>query len=344
MEKNIIMILGNGFSIDLISKLNKRDKIDLTNLFRNGDKVPWPGNGEPGFLSHRHCPELWKLGARPNSCDEDAAKLVEDIITCSNVSATTEKPSTNQVSSNVYIRAYHELVSYLKYLFIFYNQQVTDDDLKNLLEKSWGWAKLFKNMNDNTDIKSVTIITYNYDIFLERILKLLKIDFQMKGFDEEKKKFGIIKPHGSISFRTSDTSDKDNFSINYNRDASSGKIDTLTVDDTLNLDIISNINTMIPPAGEAKRYEHGWSAALRNIVLEQIKNCSDDDDFLIGGMSYCGVDRQELDEIFVGMNSKVDVKIINPDANSTLGAVISSIFEKYIHYTSSDVLGGLYET
>lgn len=39
IEKDIMIILGNGISIDLVNKLEMVDKINLSNLFSNGDKV-----------------------------------------------------------------------------------------------------------------------------------------------------------------------------------------------------------------------------------------------------------------------------------------------------------------
>lgn len=169
-----MLILGNGFSIDLISTLGKNALVDLSNLFRNGDRVPWPANDVPGFLSQKHCPELWKLGVRPNSNKETSAKIIEDIITCANVSAMFEEVTTNDKSSNIYIGAYYELVAYLKYLFIHYNASIDDEIIKDIT-KSWGWSKLFKNLKQNKKIENVIIITYNYDIFLERVLRLMGI-------------------------------------------------------------------------------------------------------------------------------------------------------------------------
>lgn len=186
IKKDIFIVFGNGFSIDLIKHIRKETDINLSNLFRNGDKVPWPANDEPGFLSQYHCPELWKLGARPNIEQEKAVKLIEDIITCANVSASSEHPSINSESTNVYIRAYHELVMYLKYLFIYYNNEISDDDLKRAIETDWGWSLLFKNLNDNPDVQSVTIVTYNYDILLERVLELMHIKYQMVEFESVK--------------------------------------------------------------------------------------------------------------------------------------------------------------
>lgn len=38
--KNLILILGNGFSMDLLSHLeNEKPNIDLSNLFSKGDTV-----------------------------------------------------------------------------------------------------------------------------------------------------------------------------------------------------------------------------------------------------------------------------------------------------------------
>ena len=110
INKEILIVLGNGFSIDFIKSIDKKG-IDLSNLFANGDNVSWPANDEPGFLSKYRCPALWQLGARANVDALESIKLIEDIITCANVSASAENPSINIESNNVYIRAYHELVS-----------------------------------------------------------------------------------------------------------------------------------------------------------------------------------------------------------------------------------------
>ena len=48
--------------------------------------------------------------------------------------------------------------------------------------------------------KRVYIITYNYDVFLERILKFANINFDIYGFSNNGAEVIIFKPHGSISF------------------------------------------------------------------------------------------------------------------------------------------------
>jgi len=339
--KTVLLFLGNGVSIDLINLLGKTKTINLSNLFENGDRVPWPANNEPGFLSQMHCPELWKLGARPNIGRDGANKLISDIITCANVSLISRRPILDTESKNIYIRAYHELVSYLKYLFIFYNQEIQNDDLVKIIPE-WGWSKLFNHLSRSTEISDVYIITYNYDIFLERILKCQGIPYQIIGFNGNQEKFKILKPHGSISFRSTRTNAKTNFLIKYNRDSLGGDIESLVVDEDLNYDLISNINAMIPPAGEAVRFPSAWSTVLRKEADHIIKQIQPGDDVFFGGLSYGSVDRKEIDSLIVELDRDINITIVNPDVDNTFGAVVSSLFEHYIHYSKSDILGGMY--
>ncbi len=343
MEKDVLIVLGNGFSIDFVNFIQKNEIINLTNLFCNGDKVLWPADNYPGFLSKYRCPALWELGARPNSDAVQSGKIIEDIITCANVSASSEHPAINSENTNVYIRAYHELVIYLKYLFIYYNRLISDKDFDKVIVEKWGWAEMIKNLSQSSEVHSVTIITYNYDIILERLLTRMKIDFQMTGFDIENQKFSIIKPHGSIGFRSRKVYDKESFSIKYNRDSLGGSLEDLVFDLNAGYEKISNINTMIPPAGESGRYKLFWSKILKEKAVEAAYKLQEDDDVIYGGISYCNVDRAEIDEQIICLNSDVNFRIINPDAQNTFCAVISSLFKQYIHYTQSEVLGGLYK-
>lgn len=341
IEKDVLIILGNGISIDLVKRLGKDDKIDLSNLFAHGDKVLWPGNNEPGFLSQQWCPALWELGARPGINKDRACKIIDDIITCANVSASSEHPAIDAESSNIYIKAYHELVLFLRYLFIYYNNEIKEEDIQEIINSKWGWSELFNNLNNNPRIRNVTIITYNYDILLERVLRMQHIPYQMIGFENNEYKFKILKPHGSISFRTEKLNNKQTFGIKYNRDSIGGELKDLIIDEDIHFDKISKLNAMIPPSGESDRYKKSWSSVLRENSRECAKKLMDDDEVIFGGISYCSVDRREIDGIITSLNVNSNVKIVNPDSENTLGAVISSVFKNYIHYTKSEMLGGL---
>lgn len=73
-------------------------------------------------------------------------------------------------------------MSYLRLLFIYYNNLVNDEKIKGYLTKEISLInyidKLFKAG------EKVRIITYNYDIFLERMLKAKKIKFKIAAFDK----------------------------------------------------------------------------------------------------------------------------------------------------------------
>ena len=157
--------------MDLLAHLEKeKPNIDLSNLFSKGDTVLWPdGNQERGFLSYKHCPSLWNLGARPNMDKQAANDLIEDIITCANMISSANTPPQED---NIYLAAYYELVAYLKHLFIQYNEQVSDRDLLADTITDWGWLKLIQSACSSDKYEKIIIITYNYDIFLERLLHL----------------------------------------------------------------------------------------------------------------------------------------------------------------------------
>lgn len=99
---------------------------------------------------------------------------------------------------------------------------------------------------------------------------------------------------------------------------------------------------MIPPSGESDRYKMSWSNILREKSIEYAKQLMEDDEVIFGGISYCNVDRREIDGIITALNVNTNIKVVNPDCDNTLGAVISSVFNNYIHYTKSEMLGGLF--
>jgi len=68
------------------------------------------------------------------------------------------------------------------------------DDISN-----WSWAKFLLQLNSDSNIEEVTVVSYNYDIWLERVLLKLGIDFQVPLLSSSGAKFQLFKPHGSIS-------------------------------------------------------------------------------------------------------------------------------------------------
>lgn len=328
--KNVYIILGNGFTLDFLKTIGKNESIDARNLFRNGETVPWPGNNKSGFLSYKYSPNLWNLGARPNSDSGQTIELIEDIITCANI---LQKNNRNE--SNIYIKAYKELASYLYALFVHYDKQI---NVPNLDLANWGWNSYLNKLNTDTDISNVHIITYNYDIWLERVLQKLNIGFDLVGFDSSAKKFQVYKPHGSISFVHNVRKVVDDFKIDYDADTNDGNISEFTIKYN-GLDALNKINAIIPPAGDSSRLDFKWASVIREKAIEFAKSLSRHDEVVFCGMSYWHVDRLEVDSILTNISSDIsNVKVINPSPPRVLNAVMTTLFKNVIFYNNSNSL------
>ncbi|MGM3173299.1 hypothetical protein [Dickeya lacustris] len=339
--KKIGIVFGNGVTIDLIKNLNKDSDIEPTDLFRFGDVVKWPATDEPGFLSPRFCPNLWRLGARPGLNRKESYKIIEELITVINLYATLPKKTvmtkTQKQNSQVfstYIHAYHELVSYLRELFINYNSKVSDVELKNV---DWGWKDYLLRLDKNDDIEKVDIITYNYDIFLERVLDILNIKFSIPGIKQNGGKFNIYKPHGSIGFLHKKNLPKGDYNIPSSYSINNGSLADI-YNDYINLTLYMPAIPLIPPAGEADRFGQYWAKEIRDMLIEEVSSFNDRDEFIICGLSYWHVDRSEIDEIIRNINCDVKMRMINPGNVEGLSSVLSMVFDNYIHHSSSKIL------
>lgn len=338
-NKKVFIAIGNGFTIDFLNFISKTttdiwSKIDVSNLFSHGSSLKWPSNNHPGFLSKKYTPNLWELGARPYLSKNETIDLIEKIVTSVNVYALKGANDINKEQK--YLLAYKELTSYLKYLFIYFNNQLEKipDDISN-----WAWATLFSVLNDSPDIDEVIIITYNYDIWLERVLQKLNIEFELppmtKG--DDKCKFRIFKPHGSISFKYKSDLPLSSFNINYQE----LKSECPTIDINVkykNLCTHNPIIFLIPPAGDVNRTRNGWNATLRQIYEPKIKELGKSDLMIISGISYWHVDRAEIDNILVAPSNEVDLININPSMDKYFESVINSLFNNYIHFDDSEIL------
>lgn len=346
MPKKLLLLLGNGFTIDLINHIQKTvmtaKDVDVSNFFKFGAEVPWPANNEPGFLSFKHCPNLWNLGARPNMENQAAYDLIEDIITTVNVYASHPKKSnldsTNQ--NDIYFYAYKELTAYLRSLFVYYDSKVGIEG--NLLE--WAWADYFTKIVEHGIYSQINIVTYNYDIWLERLLTNLGIPFSINGFGESEGHIQIFKPHGSISFKYGVEQDQTSYKIKYTKDMSDEPIEKFRVEyDDLEKYYI--LNAMIPPAGDARRMEQSeqsWSTMIHSNIIQIVKEMNENDDCIICGLSYWHVDRNELDQIIVNCDSKINMKMINPNPPRSFTAVLTSLFRNLVIYPNANILKGLH--
>lgn len=358
--KSVYIILGNGFTIDFLKKYNeflenkrmKNVSIDVRNLFHYGEVIGTPWDDRPGFLSYKVCPALWTLGARPSNSAGESNALIEEIISCANMffdfinDPDQKMKRLSMINANddrIYLRAYSELIVYLRQLFSWYDSLISDRKLHEFVETctDWGWLNFLKEL-DGKKYKKIIFVTYNYDVWLERILNCLGFRYCVYGFEDgEDEVIEIIKPHGSISFVPKNHIDR--YEINYNIDVDGLKIDELM----LKYDDLTKYSTgaIIPPAGDSSRLQltSSWADTLRREAIKKAKELSNDKEsnVIMCGISYWHVDRREIDELLINLNSETELTFINPVPPRDLNAVLISIFKNYVLQMSSDNIGGV---
>ena len=354
--KKLYLLLGNGNSIGIVNKINAyrlqigqpQLQVSLTNLFYYGASFPFPMTKEP-FLTQEHCPNLWTLGARPGMDSAKANEIISQIITCGNVYALAKyqeqvlsvsddrinrilyqyphQSMDDQIINRLYFDAYGEFSSYIRYLMIWYNSQITRDDLVNIDVPLVNYIR-----NNYQQFEKIIINDYNYDIIMERLFMVNEIPFYLGCFQEPNSKIVFYKPHGSISFSYKKRyMPGTTYYIPYNELSFQQKIKITDFDIRYQLENDYPVhNGMVPPYGEAERYEISYYQKLRNQVILAAGASDPGDLYYIIGSAYGTYDRFELDRINTRFDKLVDVTYVNPAPNPDYNAVLTSLF---VHYS-----------
>lgn len=336
-----LLILGNGFSLDLLLHLKKLESIPLTNLFAHGDKLVWPADGNNAFISFRNTPNLWILGVRPSNSSTKNNQIIENVITCANayyLKSPASRSFGQTDKRSIYIGAYRELVVFLKYLFVSFDNEILVE--KNAIE-GWAWATLLTALQEQQEVEKIDIVTFNYDVWLERTLEALQIPYNISVISRDpEKKITVIKPHGSISFIHKTHLDSAAFSINYESDYLEGSAGDFEIRMT-GLEQNTPIIPLIPPAGDSGRFNATWAGNLRTEAVKKAETLQEGDKVILCGLSYWHVDRREIDDLLLKVSDNVELAFINPSPPETFDAVLTSLFRQYSHYTSIDrYIGG----
>ena len=312
--------------------------VDLSNLFTMGCDVTWPATGRPGFLSYEHCPNLWALGARQTTSAKSSYEVIEQIITAVNACCLADPSS---LEDGIYIRAYKELVSYLRYLFVHYDTVLNSENFFECQEIAEHIDWLLE-ASANPNISNIDVISFNYDAFLERSLKAKNVGFSIPLLDEKSEKINIHKPHGSITFCGKTEIDQSAFMIDQRNKFSEGGIDELTVNYE-SLDRNFPIVGILPPAGDSDRYKHRWIRQIWDRAIEAATALDENDVVIVYGLSYWHVDRREIDMLLGQVSRKARVISVNPNPNPNFEAVCCSLFKNYHSYSTPSQLKRIFK-
>jgi hypothetical protein len=333
-----ILVLGNGFSIDFVkSCMPSFANIDTGNLFSKGAAVPAPGRVQYGFLSAKHTPSLWALNARPYVDAAESMRIFEEIMSAAQAYFGHDKKKAFLGADGLrstHLRAYCELSYYLRSLFIRYDKQ------RNQMRKvsDWPWAKFLECLHKRSDIDEVIVVTYNYDLWLERVLTHLGIDFHYALSSDPSGKFVLYKPHGSINFISTrqQVADRDEEEISYTLEVQDIPEEVKAISD--NFESYWTKYTLVPPAGDSSRLGARWNGVLRQNLLEKLGSMNDATHTVISGLSYWHVDRGEIDEVLCSINPDSEVLMINPHPPGNLDAVLTTVFSNYTCFLGSEIL------
>lgn len=333
MKKKAVFIVGNGLSIDLLDRSSlEKTACDLRNFFKHGDRVPVPPQlVETNFLSQKYLPYLWEAGARPNTSKEDSDEIFESLVSLASIAKNyrhLDFPSFNKC-----FYPYQDLLYFIRYKMIYYNRLAEDKiDYEN-----WPWIKFIKDLSVD---HSITIINYNYDIWLEQALTINKIPFYRAPIEKRKDagQLEVIKPHGSIDQKQQLRILKE---INF-------PLKGLIIDNQSNIteiipqgnldEIVQQVD-LIPPMGSSNdgRVDTfcNWSNAAHEAALTACKNALH---VVFAGLSYYFPDRAELNDLFRHLPGQVKFDLINPKPSKVLVNILKTLYADYHYFKSIDEL------
>lgn len=318
-----VYIIGNGYSINLVKtleyhKLLDEESIDLTNLFCKGDKIPTTHENYC-YLSKDNCPNLWELGIRSTTSREESIKIINNIISSYILYLQENKlKKTSYDVKEKCVQTYNELNRYLKKLIIYYDSVVRHAFETMSLEDRDNIIREIPFINEITE--DDIIISYNYDVFLEKLLdyKQIKYEYVLDKNMSINKCVKIYKPHGSINFESVDTENEYIYDILPSNIAIKADMD-LYFTNTL----------IIPPSGFIIGKEGSWVYNVRKGIEAELLNNTPKKAYVFG-LSYDVVDRDEINEILSCLDKKItQLMYIDVNPSNTLDHIIS---QHFVHY------------
>ena len=326
-----VFIIGNGYSINLVKILEQynyieKDAINLKNLFSMADRIPDRNTGN-GYFCKYNFPNLWQLGVRSTIDSESASKIISNI-TSSYILYLNRCISRNSEvdKSHICVRTYFELNKYLKSLILYYDKLIYEAITKLIAKKSTDEiVQLFPLINE-IGVEDL-VISYNYDIWLERLLTSCHNKYSYAGITSNNHaNIKIYKPHGSVNFDLCNhIEDESNI-----YDVSTDNLKIIDLENN-HLPSVFNYSLIIPPSGFIIGQSNSWVAKIREGLTSSLQQ-SCPSKVVFYGLSYDIVDRDEINEIICQLDiTSTEIVYVNPKPSSNLDYILSQHFEHYYH-------------
>lgn len=292
----ICLLVGNGFSIDLIKNL----KLDVDSSY------PLRSFNSPNINFDEFINKL------PLVKDELLPIIKDEVNDFTAISKYIEdgklKGEEEFIARECHLR---------RFLALAYSKLQVEVEKYNY--SNWSWVKWLYKHRKNI----VCLISFNYDLILEKAFRManVKNTYRRVGVFNEKAGIPVIKPHGSIDFEIPDGligfgNEEDIWSSILSRNQYSiggqGVIKSVPYYEWFKPRLQPDI---IPPSQINYHKELGWVQDCFKTYSNVAKN-GGVDTFVIVGHSYAEVDRDEINDFISCLDRKSNFYIVNPDYES----------------------------
>lgn len=204
-----------------------------------------------------------------------------------------------------------QLEHYINYAYATFQLEFDKQLAKENVNTNFG--EYIKN-NHN---KIALIISFNYDLILERILASHNIPFYRIGTSEKESGIAIWKPHGSIDFNTPQVGIRINQPVGYPLNTAIHRNvndkPTEIIDKKSWLEARRQVDLVLPTQSTDLQ-ESGFNRIAKE-SFRKIKGQISE--AMVFGISYMNCDREEIDSILLGNNWKIEIINTEPPGAMT---------------------------
>ena len=189
-----------------------------------------------------------------------------------------------------------------------------------ILEKwkpDWKWQRWMNRRYSEI----VEIVSFNYDLVLETMLKKSSLDFYRVGSLEEKTPKGlpIFKPHGSCDFDITGIKINSNIFKNFTYLNQSGLVKVVTDDELYEPRTEADI---VLPFEYSPQCDLSWIKDGYELTKKKAKEANR---ALIIGISYMECDRNEINSILENLKRDLLIQYVSPKKNPELELKLKTI-------------------
>ncbi|NUU98989.1 hypothetical protein XO12_02290 [Marinitoga sp. 1154] len=308
-RKKIALIVGNGLTLDLLEYLNLKEYWNSSNPFSWKDKI-----NKPEEYKTKNFEEMFpKLSLVIQNFGKNKSDFEMLYYIFSNKNKVV-KFLSNKYNTPNYLLLWgilrNEIEHYFSFAFSTF-QRIIEKYQKEI--ECWSY---FKWINKNK--KSIKfIISFNYDLIIELLLKKNKIEYHSFGIEGESLTgIPLLKPHGSVDYEVSNNAININ-KLKYPLDNAFTWNDTPLIRiDRNELFKVRKISPYVLPSEYSQISNYQWIKPGYADFKTKIKNV--DTVYLIGH-SYSEFDKNELlQNIIIHIKPNTKVVIVNPKPNNDL--------------------------